>query len=75
MSRIGKDSLQKVTKETKILTGTLKEDFVALVFFYSICSGQNHSGDAVFENRLMKIDSESVRELISNPIGTFDNFM
>ena len=52
----GGDSKQKITKETKILAGTLKQDFAAFVFFCSICSGQNHPGNAVFENRLVKID-------------------
>jgi hypothetical protein len=52
----GEDSKQKITKETKILAGTLKQDFAAFVFFCSICSGQNHPGNAVFENRLVKID-------------------
>jgi hypothetical protein len=36
----------------------LERNFVVLVFFCSICSGQNHSRDAVFENWLMKIDEQ-----------------
>jgi len=71
------DSKQRITRETKILfcpnqrnlrylrflllENTLKQDFAAFVFFFSICSGQNHSGDAVLENRLMKIDRQRNR--------------
>ena len=56
-------------------TNPLKQDFAAFVFFCSICPGQNHSGDAVFENRLVEIASESFRELISKPIGISNNFI
>ncbi len=44
-------------------TNPLKQDFAACVFFCPICSGQNHPGDAVFENRLMKIDQQSDRNI------------
>jgi len=38
----------------------LERNFV-LACFWSICSGQNHSGDAAFEDRLMEVDPESFR--------------
>jgi hypothetical protein len=34
-----------------------------LIFCFLICPGQNHSEDAVLENRLMKVDPESFRGL------------
>jgi len=49
--------------ETKILARTLKRDVVAFVFYCSICSGQNYSGDAIFEKRLMKIDQQPDRNI------------
>ena len=35
----------------------LERNFV-LACFWSICSGQNHSGDAAFEDRLMEVDQQ-----------------
>src|SRR6266480_6298162 len=44
-------------------TNPLKQDFAAFLFFGSICPGQNHPGNAVFENRLVKINQQPERNI------------
>jgi hypothetical protein len=41
----------------------LQRNFGILIFCFLICFGQNHSEDAVLENRLMKVVPESYRGL------------
>jgi len=66
--RAGRSERQKCfyrrqRRKQRFPLGNSKRDFVAFVFFRSICSGQNHSGNAVFENRLMKIDRQPDRNI------------
>ena len=49
--------------------------FSVVASFGLICARQNHSRNTVLQNRFMKVNSESFRELISNPIGMSNNFM
>ncbi len=41
----------------------LKRNFVTFVFFCLIYSRQDHPGDAVLEDRLMKVDEQPDRDI------------
>jgi hypothetical protein len=52
--------LQKATKDAKIFRIRILRRNVVIVG--ASCSGQNHSGNAVSQNELMKVDQQSDRK-------------